>query len=152
MKPAEKLKTYLWGALAGFTITVALLLPQWQKSVTAAVDWQSQHGELVTALEKQLADTRTCLDSLEASTSGATILYQQEPPSALQIVASATARNALGLDTPVHAAAPLPRWVIPGRVTPILIGPPRGEVFYHARDGKGMEQAAGPFTPQGPRP
>ena len=112
----------------------------------------AQRDEMATALDKQnknLADCSELVKDLTERTGGSTILYETDPASPQQSALVVIGQLA-GVPAPSPAAQPLPRWVLPGRVTPFLIGPSRGEVFYHIAPGKSMEERQGPFLPKTP--
>ena len=150
-------RAFLWGTLAGFTITATLLLPGWRATTeVGGVDGvrllMAQRDELTTLLDKQnknLADCSKLVKELTEATDGSTILYETDPASPQQSALVVIGQLA-GMPAPVPAAQPLPRWVLPGRVTPFLIGPSRGEVYYHIAPGKSMEERQGPFLPKVP--
>ena len=145
-------RAFLWGILAGFTLTATLLLPGWRQGIEFAGltpeqlrEVVEQRDALADALEKQNKTLAACTEKLSGFIEGSTILYEAEPPSRH---AAAVALVMEQLGTPLPAPPLWPRWVLPWQVTPILVGPSRGEVFYHVPPGGAVADRIGPFTPK----
>jgi hypothetical protein len=160
---AEKWRLFGCGVMVGAGLVAALMFSTVRYRLIPALE--ASQKNTVESYQRTIGGWQklasTCLAERIAERADqsqwATALYEPVPASASNALAVAILANLLRLPLgrlPVPASGPAPRWIVPGRVKPLVLDRPAAVgpegIRYYWIDAK-TQQVVGPYFPEAVR-